>query len=141
MSFDQALTFVEDLRPFITYLESTPDNSWQIDVVRSADGTCNCMFGHLYQFTTDHQLAAGESLKAAERFASHVWDAFESSWATTYKVYPVNDGTDADYQQPTPKARVIALLKALADGTQLTTMQIMEADLAEWERREALRVS
>lgn len=133
MSLATAIAFVEDLDPFIAHLEGTAEDAWQVDVVRSADGTRNCMFGHLFQFAYDHQMAAGATPEVAERFASHAWQAFEEGWATTYMVYPVNDGTNPAYGHDTPKERVLAYLRALAAGTQRTTTQIMEDELDRYE--------
>ena len=37
-----------------------------------------------------------------------LWDWFEANIATTYMIYPVNDGTAPRYQQKTAKERCIA---------------------------------
>lgn len=44
---------IGDLTGFIDYLETTPEDAWCTDVVRSPDGTANCVFGHLYQYVAD----------------------------------------------------------------------------------------
>lgn len=67
-------------------------------------------------------------MSAAEVFANSVWDVFESCWSTTYVVYPVNDGANPHYQQPTPKKRNIAYLRALAAGEEDTTMVGMQKE-------------
>jgi hypothetical protein len=97
----------------IEYMRGTEDASWCEDVVRT-EGGANCFFGHLFNMGRD------------EREANRIWDWFENAWATTYRVYPVNDGKDPSYQQDTPKERVIAFLEALAAGKEDTTWQSMD---------------
>lgn len=93
----------------IPYMENTTEESWCMDVVKTKDGK-NCLFGHLYD------LGGGELM-----------DWFENI-ATTYMVYPVNDGQNPSYPQPTPKQRCIAYLKDLQSGKAKTTYQLMEED-------------
>lgn len=93
----------------IPYMENTTEESWCMDVVKTKDGK-NCLFGHLYD------LGGGELM-----------DWFENI-ATTYMVYPVNDGENPNYQQPTPKQRCVAYLKDLQRGKAKTTYQLMEED-------------
>lgn len=90
----------------IAYMEGTKPEDWATDVVRTGDK--NCFFGHLFNF-------AGGLL----------WEMFEESWATTYMVYPVNDGQVTTYQQATAKERVVAYLKDLRDGKAKTTQALM----------------
>lgn len=111
-----AMEVLADLRALIAYLETTPEEAWQADTVRSGDGTRNCFFGHL------HAWGGGDTRGSA------LWDAFEELWSTTYRIYPVNDGQDPRYQQPTPKQRVLAYLRALAAGDEPTTHQSLEAE-------------
>lgn len=93
----------------IPYMENTTEESWCMDVVKTKDGK-NCLFGHLYD------LGGGELM-----------DWFENI-ATTYMVYPVNDGENPNYQQPTPKQRCVAYLKDLQSGKAKTTYQLMDED-------------
>ena len=104
-----------DINEFIKYCESTEENEWCVDVVRTRDGK-NCLFGHLFAFAGNDYLGC------------QFWDMFEECWATTYMVYPVNDGENERYQQKTPKQRCVAYLKNLRDGLEKTTHQIMEED-------------
>lgn len=142
--------FIGDLRPFITHLETTAEDSWCTDVVRSPDGSANCVFGHLFQYAADRASDVelpgsvhgrtdrhGRPLPAAEVFANAVWNEFEESWSTTYAVYPVNDGANPHYTQPTPKGRVIAYLRALAAGEEETTVRSMDRAYQEILEREA----
>lgn len=138
-SYEAACAIIDDLNPFLAHLESTPEDAWQVDVVRSADGSRNCMFGHLYQFSYDHPSVAALTHEQRELFASRMWDAFEQSWSTTYRIYPVNDGTYPGYDQATPKARVLAYLRALQAGEELTTMQSMDAEMAWSDAQEAAK--
>jgi hypothetical protein len=102
------------LRSIIDALESTDPAAWATDVVRTKDGR-NCLFGHLFE------------LGGAE-----LWDEFEERVATTFMVYPVNDGQNPDYQQDTAKGRVIAYLNDIDCGAQKTTPQLMEEDYEHW---------
>jgi hypothetical protein len=60
---------------------------------------------------------------------SEIWDNFEEIWATTYMIYPVNDGKNSKYQQKTAKDRVIAYLEDLNSGKEKTTYQLMNEQL------------
>lgn len=142
------MTFEQDTRPdfaeqglritfddVVTMVEATTDDAWQTDVVRSQDGSRNCFFGHLFAYAEKRAAEAGvtvtqvpEGLTSAEVVANRVWDWFEDEYATTYAVYPINDGRNLAYSQPTPRARVLAYLNALRDGTELTTPQQMQQD-------------
>lgn len=101
-------TTKESLKDIIYYLETTTEDSWCLNVVKTTDGK-NCLFGHLFDFG-----------------GSKLMDWFENFFATTYMVYPVNDGTHPNYQQSSPKERCIAYLKDLQSGKEKTTYQIME---------------
>lgn len=100
----------------IAHMEGTDESAWLTDVVRSADGSRNCFFGHLF------------SMGADDREGTRLWDWFESEYSTTYSVYPINDGDHPGYRQETPKQRVLAYLRDLRDGRAKTTMQVMEED-------------
>jgi hypothetical protein len=98
----------------IAYIESTAEEDWNVDTVRSKDGTKNCFFGHLFNMTPD------------EDRANALWGMFEDLWSTTYRIYPINDGTNPRYPQETPKQRILAYLRALQTGDEKTTEQSME---------------
>lgn len=117
LSYDQAIKICENLPGFIAYLEQTQETEWQKDVVRSADNTKNCMFGHLINW------AYGKNYKGS---VSSVWEIWEDMWATTYMVYPVNDGESDKYLQSSPKERIIAYLRDLWLGLEKTTWQYMD---------------
>lgn len=113
---DGALMQLANLDAVIAYMEATDEDAWRTETVRSADGSTNCFFGHLFNMGADDEQG------------SALWNWFEELWATTYMVYPVNDGQHEKYQQKTPKKRMLAYLRALADGTEMTTEQAMEAE-------------
>ena len=100
---------------FIAYLEQTKDEDWVCDIVRSKDGNANCLFGHLFAFAND------------DKTAQLYWDHFEYWWATTYMIYPVNDGKNPNYRQDTPKQRCLAYLRDLISGKEQKTFEIMES--------------
>lgn len=104
---------MKTIQEIIDYMEATPEESWGEKVVRSKDGK-NCFFGHLFNMGTD------------EKESNYLWGLFEEVWATTYMIYPVNDGEHPKYKQDTSKQRVIAYLKDLRDGVEKSTHQIME---------------
>lgn len=126
-TIDKALAVVEDIQPLINHLAATQTDSWQLDVVRSADGTRNCFFGHLFQWAVDN---ASEHAPGTdpEKWANHVWEMFEERWSTTYAIYPVNDGSNPKYPQVHARDRMVAYLEALRDGREMTTMESMDAD-------------
>ena len=98
---------MKTLDEIIAYLETTVEESWCLDVVKKGDK--NCLFGHLFELG-----------------GSDLYHMFEEFYATTYMVFPVNDGTHEDYRQETPKQRCIAYLKDLRDGKQKTTSKLHE---------------
>lgn len=129
-TFVGALEAMKDMGPLRAYLGQTPADAWNLNTVRSHDGTKNCFFGHLYNFGAQQILDAGGTEAESEKYANHLWAAFEESWATSYKIYAINDGENPKYQQATARGRVLAYLDALAAGTEMTTYQSMDACFA-----------
>lgn len=103
-----------DLQSIIAYMEATEEDSWQTGTVRSKDGTKNCFFGHLF------------AMGGSDEQGDTLWHRFEDRWATTYMIYPVNDGEDPAYPHATPKQRILAYLRDLSDGTAKSTPVLME---------------
>lgn len=103
-----------NLDTVIAYMEATDEDAWNLNTVRSKDGTKNCFFGHLFNMTPD------------EERANALWGMFEDLYATTYRIYSVNDGENPRYPQSTPKQRILAYLRALAAGEEKTTAQSMD---------------
>lgn len=112
---DWAAAQLVNLDTVIAYMEATDEDAWNLDTVRSKDGTRNCFFGHLFNMSPD------------EARANALWAMFEDLYSTTYRIYPINDGSDPRYPQETPKQRILAYLRALAAGEEMTTEQSMEA--------------
>lgn len=110
-----AIDQLKSLDTVIAFMEGTAEESWRTDTVRSADGSTNCFFGHLF------------NMGGNDERGSALWNWFEEAWSTTYRIYPINDGDNPDYPQSTPKQRVLAYLRALADGTELNTTDSMDA--------------
>lgn len=122
MSTEEVIEKLSDLSPFINYLEQTKESEWLCDTVRNKGNTKNCVMGHLVNWFY------GEGY---EGNISSAWDWFEEMWATTYMIYPVNDGKSPEwmnftYDQGTPKQRVIAYLKNLWLGLEKPTWQLWE---------------
>jgi len=105
-----------ELQELIDFLEATPEESWRCNTVRSKDGKTNCVMGHIYAFCAGGYDQDGGSAG---------WDFFEAMWATTFMIYPVNDGQDPKYPQTTPKQRCLAYIKDLRDGKEKNTRQLM----------------
>lgn len=124
-----AHTQLQTLDGVISYMETTPEDAWQVNTVRSEDGSTNCFFGHLF------------NMGANDAEGSALWDAFESTWATTYRLYPVNDGKNPSYPQATPRQRVLAFLRDLRDGKAMTTEQSMEACYQDYLAEEAAKAA
>lgn len=117
MSFEEVDTKLGDLQPFIQYLLDTEETEWQVETVRNAGNTKNCLFGHLVNFIygKEHEGSVGAA-----------WDLFEAKWSTTFEVYDVKDGKDDRYQQSTPRQRCIAFTKDLCLAQATPTWQAME---------------
>lgn len=111
---EEAKESLMDLNKIIDYLQSTSEDSWCCDVVKTKDGK-NCLFGHLFDY------GGGDNGNG-----SYVFEMFEELYATTYMVYPVNDGANKNYQQPTPKQRCIAYLENIRDGKEKTSCQLWD---------------
>jgi hypothetical protein len=110
---------LKNLTQFISYLQNTTDEEWRVGTVRDSENKTNCCFGHLVNWYYGKEYTGQ---------ISEIWDLFEELWATTYMIYPVNDGENTKYQQATPKARIIAYLINLNTGKAMTTRQYMERD-------------
>ncbi len=112
------------LRDVIDMVEATAEDSWQMDVVRSMDGQRNCFFGHLHAYASTLAPAGMDP----DRLASEVWDWFEEQYASTYAIYPINDGKSPRYPQPTPRQRVLGFLNDLRTGGALRTWEGVEVE-------------
>ena len=100
------------LTTFINYLKNTSIDSWCINVYRTSDGK-NCLYGHLVEFVgNDH--------------CNDAIDIFENLYATTYMVFPVNDGTSNIYKQNNPRDRCIAYLQNMVNGIEKTTVDLFD---------------
>src|SRR5690625_3734599 len=121
----QAYKSVGNLDGIIEYMRNTTADQWQLDVVRSKDGERNCFFGHLFNYGIEQAHRNGHADRD-EEYATRVWEAFEEHWGTTFRVYPINDGEDPGYPQPTARERILAYLKALQEGREMTTQESME---------------
>jgi hypothetical protein len=121
-TWDQVAEKLSDLNPFIQYLHATSEGEWAVDVVRTKDGK-NCLFGHLINWYYG---------KGYEGSISRVWDLFEEMWMSTYVIYPINDGENPKYQQPTPKQRVIAYMTNLWLGVEADTQTAMAEEAARY---------
>lgn len=114
-----------EIQKLIDYLETTKEENWIIDRVRTKDGK-GCVMSHIFDFG------------GGDNGGSNAWDFFEEVWATTYMIYPVNDGQNPKYQQKTPKERCIAYIKELRDGKEKTTQDHWKESESEWKKDKLL---
>ena len=115
-----------EIQSLINYLENTQEESWRTDTVRSKDGKTSCVMGHIFNFGGGD----GNIDEYGTNGGTRAWDFFEEAWATTYMIYPVNDGESKKYTQNTPKQRVLAYLKNLRDKKEKTTQDYMREEEA-----------
>lgn len=101
----------------IAHLETTKDDEWCVDRVRTKDQKQNCLMGHVFNIGKNDR-EANEWINKLEYIA------------TEFMYYPVNDGKHKDYPQPTAKARCIAYLTDILDGKKKSTLQMLEEDMA-----------
>ena len=104
------------LQRVIEHCEGTTENQWCVGVVRTKDSNANCLFGHIF------------NMGGSDEIGSIYWNLFESTYANTYMIYPVNDGQNPRYPQDTPRKRCLAYLKALESGEQEDVCTLFEND-------------
>lgn len=106
----------DKLAKIISHLESTDEDDWCINIVRSKDQKKNCIMGHIFNMGTN------------DKEGNDWWEFFEHEVATTYMVYPVNDGRNKKYSQATPKLRSVAYCKAILSGNEKNVLQYLDRD-------------
>lgn len=84
------------IQSLIDYIEKTTDDQWLMGRVRTKDNKQNCIMGHVFDWG-----GGDEKHESGCTQGSEAWDWFENCWATTYMIYPVNDGEDKRYKQKT----------------------------------------
>lgn len=104
----------------LNYLQNTREDEWLLDKVANKDLSKCCFFGHLFKY------AAGKEMD--EKKANNFWNYFEEIYATTYMVYPVNDGKNPNYPQETAKQRCIAYLEDLISGKAKKTIDYLSEE-------------
>lgn len=106
---------IEFLKQFYVYLQSTQDDDWQMGICRTIDDENqkerNCLFGHVCRFVQNNICS---DIKDSE-----IFEAFEYTISSPYLGYSVNDGTNPDYPQHTPKERCLALVLDIIHGKEL----------------------
>jgi len=107
-------SFSDNLNQVIKFCDATSEGEWCTDVVRTKDTSKNCLFGHIFNMGDD------------QKESNQWWNWFEENVASTYMVYPVNDGTNPKYPQSTPKQRCIAYMRDLLNGKEKTCHQHLE---------------
>lgn len=118
------------IQDLINYLEKTKEEDWILWRCRTADGK-GCVMSHIFDFGGgDEKDADGYTL------GGQSWDFFEECWATTYMIFPVNDGENKKYQQSTPKQRCLAYIKNLRDGIEKNTQQLFKESEQSMQREE-----
>lgn len=112
------------LNSLITYLQNTKQESWCQDVIKTKDGK-NCLFVHIFDFGCNGINIDGVE-RSGDEGGNFFFDWFEHNIATTYMVYPVNDGKNANYKQQTAKERCIAYLYNILNDKEYTTTHIID---------------
>jgi hypothetical protein len=110
------------LREMIDYLSAIPEDKWLVD--RVAENDRFCVMGHIFNRGKD------------DAEGNYYWNAFENIVATTFMIYPVNDGRHKDYQQPTAKQRNLAYLNDVLNGEKETTHECMDRCMRELNNKE-----
>ena len=105
---------VKFLNDFIEYLKNTDINDWCEKVYRTVDNK-NCLFGHLVEYF--------EKSNYEDENIAPIIDTFENQFASTYMVFPVNDGTSELYKQDNPRDRCIAYFTDMMNGKVSTTWE------------------
>lgn len=120
-TFERAINALSTrLGEFISYCEATRPEDWYLHKVRNHSNTKNCLYGHLINWYYG---------KGYTGNVQPMWDAFEEVGSTFY-VYPINDGTNPNYPQPTARERCIQYLKNVLSGEELWTAAAIERDFA-----------
>ena len=96
---------------FIRKFEAIPDELWMTESY--TDGTRCCAYGHCGRRSAKHP--CDDDPHTPESRALSV--LFEAAGITFLRVAPINDGYCLEYQQHTPKARILAALRDLPDPT------------------------
>lgn len=95
---------------FIAKFEAIPDEKWTTGKYMDKDGRC-CALGHCGVLQVDDTADGPRYLLSKE--GDCLQFLIEKLRLTT--VHHVNDGVDPHYQQPTPKARILAALRDLSE--------------------------
>ena len=88
----------ETVDDFITFYEAIPEEDWCCDTYHDAFGRC-CAIGHLDSKVKDAHVVERLCVLLAK-----------------YPISVVNDGETPAYDQPNPKARVLAYLNDIKNG-------------------------
>lgn len=94
----------------IALLAAIPDNEW--DRNHFSDGECKCCaLGHLSRVTSDNPTDYSELNCGAG--PANKWDKMSSKMREVigWSLADINDGKTAQFQQETPKQRVLAALQ------------------------------
>lgn len=93
---------MKTLQEFRAFFDGIPKDRWIARHYSSHDNARHCVLGHL-----NPQANVGHHNDDSLLFKNLVWGV-----AQTSPIF-VNDGDHPDFQQPTPKARILALCDTL----------------------------
>ena len=94
----------DPLKEILEHLKTTSEDSWCVEVCANKDLTKWCLKYHLNAMSKEGRI-------------DYLY-FFEECIATQRMYYPVNDGENPKYQQPTPKQRCIAYIEAIIDWSE-----------------------
>jgi hypothetical protein len=106
---------IYDVNHFIKKFKSIPEEKWITDKLQDGEGRC-CAQGHCG--VGRHDLSNLRSIPGTEAYALvELFGVIDDG----YRIAFINNGDDPNYQQPTPKQRVLAALYDLKRQEQLVT--------------------
>lgn len=100
---------------FIEKFKSIPDNRWNVGHQIKDDGT-HCALGHCGESYGPEQMALSDILgnirvKIAKKVTNNVYNVGEViDFSYLGKIAAINNGETEEYQQSTPKERILAAL-------------------------------
>lgn len=94
-------------RPFLLKFFADPKKKWTMEEMEASDGVSRCAIGHVYHAVLGDAKARGEQIlpvdeKLAKAFGVDDW----------LPIIRINNGDEEGFEQRTPRARILAALRA-----------------------------
>lgn len=94
-------------RPFLIKFFSDPKKKWTTGEMESTDGVSRCAFGHVYHAVAGTAFLRGKETAPVD---DKLCEAFET--IDFMPIIKINNGEHPSFKQPTPRARILAALRA-----------------------------